>query len=242
MTSELPNRRRGRPEGSAMTDNTPAAPLLARVADTHTARQTASALHDQAIRDAAAAGHPRTEIARAMGVSGRQKIYAAIERESEPAAPPVLPPVVFLRGAKVSAATWAAIEQAMHQRGLITVRDRTQAWHLARGGAPVVLVDFTGGEGMIARVRARWRITDVTGPVGALLPRAERERLAGAGWLQVDVTTEERDTELPVIDPDSVRRFTGPIEAEQLARWAVEQAVTHPRRPSSTEDPSGTQR
>lgn len=211
------------------SEGTPAA-LLRRVADTHTARQAASALHDQAIRDAAAAGHPRTEIARVMGASGRQRIYAAIEREPAPADPPILPPVVFLRGAKAPAAMWTAVEQAMHLRGLVTVRDRTQAWNLARGGAPVVLVDFSAGEGMVARVRARWRITDVTGPVSALLPRGERERLGGAGWLEVDVTTEERDLELPVVDPDTVRRFSGPVEPEQLARWAVEQAMSTTRR------------
>lgn len=219
-----------------MTSELPHAAMLDRVADTHTARQAASALHDQAIRDAAAAGHPRTEIARAMGASGRQRIYAAIEREPEPAAPAVLPPVVFLRGAKVPASRWTAVEQAMHQRGLITVRDRTQAWHLSRGGAPVVLVDFSGDKGMVARVRARWRTTDVTGPVSAVLPRSERDRLAGAGWLDIEVTTEERDAELPVIDPDNVRRFSGSVEPQQLARWAVEQSMTPARRstPDST--------
>lgn len=206
-----------------MTSELPPAALLDRVADTHIARQTASALHDQAIRDAAAGGHPRTEIARAMGVSGRQKIYAAIERQPEPADAPTLPPVVFLRGAKVPASRWAAVAQAMHQRGLITVRDRTQAWHLARAGAPVVLVDFSGDAGTIVRVRARWRTTDVTGPLSALLPHSERERHAGAGWLDVEVTTEERDMELPVIDPDSAHRFSGLIDPDQLARWTVEQ-------------------
>src|SRR5664279_3918486 len=58
----------------------PAAGLLTRVADTRTAQDRAAAVHDQAIRDAAAAGHPLTSIASALGVTNRKRLYTVLSR------------------------------------------------------------------------------------------------------------------------------------------------------------------
>jgi len=67
--------------------------------------------------------------------------------------------VVFLRGAGATTSRWHDIETAMHTRGLHTVRDRQQAWNLARPGTPVVPVDFSAGprDGTVDRVKARWK-------------------------------------------------------------------------------------
>ena len=53
----------------------PAAELLTRVTDTRTAQDRAAAVHDQAIRDAAAAGHSLTTIAHTLGVTNRKRLY-----------------------------------------------------------------------------------------------------------------------------------------------------------------------
>lgn len=69
---------------------------------------------------------------------------------------PALTPVVYLRGAGVAGAVWARIPPCMWARGWATTRARTQAWHLAFGGVPVVLCDFSGDGGVtVGRVRAR---------------------------------------------------------------------------------------
>lgn len=54
-----------------------------------------------------------------------------------------LPPVVYLRGRGAQADDWAELEQLL--AGVHVTRDRTQAWHLARGGHRVVMCDFTPG-------------------------------------------------------------------------------------------------
>jgi hypothetical protein len=36
------------------------------------------------------------------------------------------------------------VERAVRSRGFRTTHDRLSAWHLSRGGTPVVLVDFSG--------------------------------------------------------------------------------------------------
>ena len=96
-------------------------------------------------------------------------------------------------------------------RGLNTVRDRQQAWNLARAGTPVVLVDFSAGsrEVTVGRVKARWTTTATTRPLAQLLPRAERERLVaeGATWLDTPVTTEDRHADLPLADPGTTTRL-----------------------------------
>lgn len=208
-------------------DTTPAAALLSQVAETHTAQKTASAVQEQAIRDAAAGGHPLTDVARALGNSGRRRIYAVLEKTPEPAPAPELTPVVFLRGAGAPSETWQQVQAAMNARGLVTVRDRTQAWHLARGGVPMILLDFSAGAGTVTRVRARWRVTEVTRPLEELLDRTERDRLGAQPWMQTPVTVEDKNTELPAADADRVTRFdTTAIDPEWLARTVIDHLHT----------------
>ena len=143
----------------------PAAELLTRVADTRAAQDRAAAVHDQAIRDAAAAGHPLTSIASTLGVTNRKRLYTVLGRPpADDPGPPLPTPVVFLRGAGATTSTWKDIETAMHARGLSTVRDRQQAWNLARAGTPVILVDFSTStpDITIGRVKARWKTTATT--------------------------------------------------------------------------------
>ena len=107
-----------------------------------------------------------------------------------------------------------------------TVRDRRQAWNLARAGTPVVLVDFSAGsrEVTVGRVKARWKTTATTRPLAQLLPHAERERLTaeGATWLNTPVTTEDRHPELPLTDPDTTIGLQS-IDPDELARAVITQ-------------------
>ena len=67
----------------------------------------------------------------------------------------VLPvPTMFLRGAGVSGGVWSAIKQTCAQHGWAVVRDRRQAWHLARGKIPMVMIDFTDSVVTVGKVRA----------------------------------------------------------------------------------------
>lgn len=52
-------------------------------------------------------------------------------------------PVVYLRGAGMPAAVWQRLIAEVTSRGWLHVTGRTQAFHLARGGVPVVLCDFS---------------------------------------------------------------------------------------------------
>ena len=180
-------------------------------------------MHDQAIRDAAAAGHPLTSIASTLGVTNRKRLYTVLGRPpADDPGPPLPTPVVFLRGAGATTSTWKDIETAMHARGLSTVRDRQQAWNLARAGTPVILVDFSAGtrDVTVGRVKARWTTTATTGPIAQLLPRAERERLTaeGAPWLDTPVTTEDRHADLPLANPDTNNPSAQPVDRSRRTR------------------------
>lgn len=126
------------------------------------ARQiTATTAVEQTVRDLIAdEAITVTDAATALGAT-RQLAYRILGDET-PAelTQPALTPVVYLRGAGQSDAAWERIERAMWARGWHTVHDRTTAWHAARAGIPVVLVNFSqpeldGGSMTIARVRAR---------------------------------------------------------------------------------------
>ena len=131
-----------------MTDRSPTEPpdeLLPRVTQTQKLQDQAAAVHDQAIRDAKAAGHPMTQIAAALGINNRVRLYGVLDKSYDNPAAATPTPVVYLRGAGAPKTVWDDIETAMHRRGLVVVKDRQQAWHLARGGVPVVIVDFSTG-------------------------------------------------------------------------------------------------
>ena len=102
------------------------------------------------------AGAPITEIAAVLGIKNRVGLYQMIDEQPGQATAPVLTPVVFVRGPGVDSATWAAVTAALQRRGWMVVRDRTQAWHLARGRVPVVLVDISHDQPVVGRVRARY--------------------------------------------------------------------------------------
>ena len=131
----------------------------------------AAAVHDQAIRDAKAADHPMTQIAAALGISNRVRLYGVLDKSYDNPAAAIPTPVVYLRGAGAPKTVWDDIETAMHRRGLMVVKDRQQAWHLARGGVPVVIVDFsTGSDVTVGRVKARWKDVHRQRTIGQLLP------------------------------------------------------------------------
>ena len=74
--------------------------------------------------------------------------------------------MVSLRAAGTPPQTWWEVETALHRRGLATVKDRQQAWNLARGGIPVVFVDFSADSATATagRVKARWNTKQTTRP------------------------------------------------------------------------------
>jgi len=116
----------------------------------------------------------------------------------------------------------------MHTRGLSTVRDRQQAWNLARAGTPVILVDFSPGSRDVTVGRVKAPVEDHRNhpPLGQLLPHAERDRLAAAGapWLDTPFTTEDRHADLPLADPDTTTRLPNQsIDPDQLAKAAITQ-------------------
>jgi len=111
------------------------------------ARQNAARAAEQerqAIRDARDSGATPTEIAAALGVKNRQRVYDILADADHGEVPnPPLTPVAYLRGAGIQDEAWTRVERAIRARGLHTTHDRLSAWHLCRGGTPVVLVDFS---------------------------------------------------------------------------------------------------
>lgn len=67
-------------------------------------------------------------------------------------------PTVYLRGTGHTDEVWERVERAMWDRGWVTVRVHTTAWHLARGGVPVVAVNFSRicNWHTVERVRAKY--------------------------------------------------------------------------------------
>lgn len=113
----------------------------------HSTRQQTRSILEETIRDALAAGVRPLHIARQLGMADRTRIYEIKNSptaggDSEVIEPP-LPHVVFLRGARVGSKTWEQIKRAMWRRGWHTTLSRGDAWHLARGRVPLILVDFS---------------------------------------------------------------------------------------------------
>jgi len=129
---------------------------LAYLAEVDTADKPRAQLRRQAIRDSRTAGAQITEIAATLGIRNRAGLYEILEETPPPPTAPAPRPVIFVRGAGVDPATWAQVVDAMHTRGWPVVRDRTQAWHLARGRVPVVLVDITHAQPSVGLVKARY--------------------------------------------------------------------------------------
>jgi hypothetical protein len=179
-----------------------------RIQTAHRATEESRAVEEQVIRDACATDEfTPSDAARALGTKNRQRVYAILGR-SPHGGEPELTPVVYLHGRGRSDATWARVRAAMHARGWATMTTRTEAWHLARGGVPVVLCRFvvpddpSADDVVVGRVRARWHeYTSYTTP-GDLLPTAEQVRLrrAGADWIDTQVTGRFKDMDLELVN------------------------------------------
>ncbi|WP_280502022.1 hypothetical protein [Nocardia farcinica] len=138
----------------------------ARIQAAQQAAQQAQAVFEQTIRDEIHADHiTPSDAARALGTRNRQRVYAILGRgpDGSDPTPPAHTPAIYLRGRGCGQRTWKAVESAMWARGWATTRDRTTAWHLARGGVPVVLCDFSSewdglatDEVTVGRVQARY--------------------------------------------------------------------------------------
>lgn len=122
---------------------------------------TTRALEAQTIRDAWAAGMTGTQIAEALGIKNRSRISEAINTTPAGTGQVTMTPTVYLRGAGIGDNTWEMVHQAMWARGWTTITDRTAAWHLARGGAPVVMCDFSSRDVhdyvVVGTVQAKYR-------------------------------------------------------------------------------------
>jgi hypothetical protein len=182
-----------------------------RIATTLDAVRAAVAAHEQAIRDAKESGTSISDIGRALGIKDRTKVYKILGMGRDGAAPtrPSLTPVVYLRGAGVKQPAWDRIELAMWARGWDTTHDRTSAFHLARGGVEVVMLDFTStyGNGLtretitVGRVRARYGETPEWTTIGQMLPTDAQVELMreGAPWLDRTVRVSTQEMELPLV-------------------------------------------
>lgn len=129
--------------------------------------------------------------------------------------PPAWRPVVYLRGRGQPQNVWDRVELAMWARGWRTVKDRATAFHLARGGCPVVLADFTAEHVGLAvdwitvgRVRAHYNKTIVNATVGDLLVTEDHARRIreGADWLDESAQQVTMEMELPLVTGGRVNR------------------------------------
>lgn len=134
----------------------------ARIAAAQAAVLDATAVLEQTIRDEVSGEKSITiaGVARALGVQNRGRIYAILgQTAGRIATPPARTPTVYLRGGGISQAAWDRIEAACWARRWTTTHSRTDAWHLARGGDPVAIADFTLGydDLLVGRVEAKYR-------------------------------------------------------------------------------------
>ena len=189
---------------------------ISRIRAAHDAAAAARAQEERIIRDAANAGVRPTLIAReGLGTQNKNRVYGILGRGAggRPPAEQAITPVVYLRGAGNSDGTWARMRAAMWARGWATVSDRTSAWHLARGGAPVVFCDFsadldeTPGNSygydlyvIVGMVRARCGTASCTGTVFDLLETKDAARHAGQPWLEQEVTVTSPVDQLPLVN------------------------------------------
>lgn len=137
------------------------------------ARDHARAAFVETVRDALEAGLTEGQIAKILQIKARAYIYK-LRRDATP--PPdidgktegaakqpkqvSLQPVIFLRGAGVPNSVWVKLEKLCWARQWATTTKRQSAWHLTRGGSPVVFVDFSkrsADDLKVAGVRAVYR-------------------------------------------------------------------------------------
>jgi hypothetical protein len=217
-----------------------------RIGEAHRAAAAAKTAEEQVIRDASAAGMNPTEIAAALGTRNRQRVYAILRAAAGEPDRPVPVPVVYLRGRGMNTAAWERVQRAMWRRGLVTTRDRSDAWRLARSNVPVVLCDFSEelddnppahGGGFwhgydryvrVGLVRARYRVTkyrpllkEMLGPV-----QEARFREDGAAQLLTIELEEREDREEELILVNGGKDYrpwagTGHLDEDALARLVL---------------------
>lgn len=138
------------------------------------ARELARSAFVETVRDALDAGLSEGQIAKILKINARSYIYkmrrdatapanatgsAEDDNDGEPKRTP-LQPVIFLRGAGVPNPIWVELQQLCWARQWATTTKRGDAWHLTRGGAPVIFVDFSkrsADDLKVAGVRAVYR-------------------------------------------------------------------------------------
>ena len=146
----------------------PATAWNRRLAEARAAADRADSGLDVAVRDAARAGISPDAIADALDFELDDVLQTIQddEHDQDPDADqPPLQPVIFLRGRDVPNQTWKELKQLLWARGLATIANRTAAAHLARGGTPVVFLDFsnrTDDNLKVAGVRAVYRDDNLT--------------------------------------------------------------------------------
>ena len=120
------------------------------------------------VRDAVAAGIPQGQIAKILDIKARSYIYqlaGADDATDQDVLPAPLQPVIFMRGARVDNSVWTTLQKQLWLRRWPTTTKRTEACHLARGGTPVIFLDFskrTADDLKVAGVRAVYRNDDLT--------------------------------------------------------------------------------
>ncbi len=194
------------------TDN----PAAARIAASQQAVRAAEAAFEQAVRDEVNSENlTPSDVARTLGTKNRQRVYAILGRGEDGGAPtpPTLPRIVYLRGAGCGDSIWTHVVDAMHARGWVTIRDRTQAWHLARGGMEVMFCDFSS-------TRAELHATTVT--VGRV-----RARYADDGDMELPLISGGELARPEYFDTEVVNKLGQPgavtLDVDKLARMVADE-------------------
>lgn len=202
-----------------------------RIAAARATVEDAQAAMEAAIRDEITSGRATvSEIARTLGAKNRQRIYTILERADTTApSQPDMPPVVYLRGAGMSADAWGRVQEACWARGWQTVRDRTTAWHHSRAGRTVVMCDFSIHDlddepVQVRTVTAKWRETTEECQVADLLPTVHLAALyhGGATWPRTPTERVAREMELRTITGGPYERPTVWVQGQvRLDEWAL---------------------
>lgn len=116
---------------------------LSRVSTTDHARIASLGAAENAIRDAHASGHTVSEIAAVLGVKNRSRVYAILGKPgwTPNDQEPQIPVVVHLRTRKRDDDVHDQLAAAFRARGWVVEPDYMRAWHLARAGVRIVMVD-----------------------------------------------------------------------------------------------------
>ncbi|WP_433716974.1 hypothetical protein ACQP2U_42365 (plasmid) [Nocardia sp. CA-084685] len=186
----------------------------ARIAAARANRESAEAAELRLLRDAADAGQKPSDIAAWWG-SGKPRVWELLRRDTEGrpvTESPTAPVTVYLRGAGRGDRTWQQVREAMWARGWRTTSDRTSAWHLARGGYPVVQCDFstsldeTPGPWygydlyvIAGVVRARYDTTAHTIQIRDLLPTPAAVKHHNAAWADIEVTMPGQEMDIQLL-------------------------------------------